>query len=60
MKSKSVLLSEFVAVKLANMINSKKALELLIKGIVSFALQKKIVSDIELHKIFDEAINNHK
>lgn len=60
MKSKSVLLSEFVGSKLKDMITSKAALGLLVKGVVHIALSKKLVTDLELHKMFDDAIHKYQ
>ena len=60
MKSKSYSMVEYLIEKLKELVKSKEVLALLINGAVHIALDKKLVTEIELHKMFDEAIASYK
>lgn len=60
MKSKSYSMVEYLIEKLKDLVKSKEVLALLIKGAVHIAFDRKIVTELELHKMFDEAIASYK
>jgi len=60
MKSKSMSLVEIMIERLKDLVKSKEVLGLLIKGAVHIAFDKKLVTELELHKMFDDAIASYK
>lgn len=60
MKSRSMSLVEVLIERLKDLVKSKEVLGLLIKGAVHIAFDKKLVTEFELHKMFDDAITSYK
>jgi hypothetical protein len=60
MKSKTFSIVESIIEHLKDLVRAKDTLSLLVKGAVYIALDKKLVTELELHKMFDDAINSYK
>ena len=60
MKSKTLSVVESILERLKDLVRSKDTLSLLVKGAVYIALDKKLVTELELHKMFDDAIHSYK